>query len=509
MSPLTVAGLFTLAAHRTPESRALVEDGTTTTYQALAEGVRTAAHGLRTDAGLEPGDRVLVMAPNGSDFVTAVLACASTAAVFVPVSTQLTPRELAHLLTDCGPRMILHAAEYADVVRAAVAQAGAETPQVAELGGFVATPRSDLADDVDNRAEPDDLLYLGYTSGTTGAPKGARVTHRNRVRSLLLQAAEFGLGRDDTHLVVSPLYHTAPLTFTLLHLCLGGTVVVTPRFDAARVAGQLCTGEVTNSFMAPAALRRVLAELDEREPHHDLHAVIIGGAPCPGALKAAALRRLPDRLWEFYGATEVGVVTTLRPAEQAIRRDSAGRPIPGATVEVRDPGTARPLGRGDIGEVWVATATTCAGYVGVETAESADPLHHVGDLGFVDDDGFLHLVDRSADVIISGGANIYSREVEGVLESHPEVAEAAAFGVPDERWGEAVVAAVVLTGSAATAVDILEHCRPLLATYKRPREVVVRTELPRSQTGKLDKRRLRADFVSSRGAVAALSVREQ
>lgn len=506
MSSLTVGGMFAVAARRQPDRPAIVEDGTATSYRDLADAVGAAAQGLRADGALTRGDRVLVMASNSVALLTTVLACATAGMVVVPVSTQLTPRELAHIVGDCSPRLVLHSAEYEPAVRGALAKcSGTPAPAVHEITTFVTEHGlgSPAADDGRGRdVGPEDLIYLGYTSGTTGAPKGVKVTHRNRVQSVLLQAAEFGFGRDDTHLVVSPLYHTAPLTFALLHLCMGGSVVVTREFDAERIAGQLGSGTVTNTFLAPAALQRVLARLPEQGPHERLHAVIIGGAPCPAAVKTAALRRLPGRLWEFYGATEVGIVTTLRPDEQATHPRSAGRLIPGASVEVRDLETGEPLAAGGVGTVWIGTATTSDGYLGHAARATPDELIHIGDVGFVDDAGYLHLVDRSADIIISGGVNVYSREVEAVLETHPHVQDVAVFGVPDAAWGEAVVAAVVVSDSSLSPDDLVGYCRDSLAAFKRPKSVVLRADLPRSQTGKTDKRRLRAEYLDKSGSTS-------
>ena len=502
MSSLTISEMFAIAAQRLPDKSAIHASGATTSYEALATWVRTGAQSIREEFGLGSGDRVLVMASNSAAFLTSVLACAAAGAVVVPVSTQLTPRELAYIIGDCSPRLVLHGAEYEQTVLDALGQARpVDTPPVREITEFATdNRRAHLTGAVWDAPSPDDLIYLGYTSGTTGAPKGVKVSHRNRVQSILLQASEFQLGRRDTHLAVSPLYHTAPLTFALLHLCLGGAVVVSPAFDAAQVATELCSNRVTNTFLAPSALQRVLTALPPgHEPSVGLHAVIIGGAPCPAQVKSEALRRLPDRLWEFYGATEVGIVTTLRPREQTDRPRSAGRLLPGAHIEVRDLETGEPVTSGQVGKVWITTATTSEGYLGVEADPNADPMRFIGDVGFVDDRGFLHLVDRSADIIITGGVNVYSREVEAVIERHPRVVDVAVFGVPDETWGEAVVAAVAVS-APLDGGDLVEFCRESLAGFKRPRSIVFVPALPRSQTGKTDKRRLREQFLTSQGS---------
>lgn len=510
MTVPTIAELFTLAAQRSGDRIAVrdssTEISTEISYAELARRVARSAQRMRRELATTGGDRVVIMAGNQPDYLVAVLACATAGLVAVPINAQLRPREIAHVVTDSAARLVLVGPEQREVVQRTLAGLPVERdrPALVDLRDLAAGGPSTVdAPDrytVDSWHGPSegDLLYLGYTSGTTGAPKGVKVTHRNRARAIFLQAAEFQLGRDDTHLVVSPLYHTAPLTFALLHLCLGGTVTLAAKFDAEQVAVQLGSSTVTNTFLAPAALRRVLARLDPAAPLPDeLHTVIVGGAPCPVDVKNEALAKLPGRLYEFYGATEVGIVTSLRPHEQATRPGSAGRPFPGARVEVRDLSTGTVLPAGRTGGVWVRTATMSDGYFGANGTEPG-AWSFLGDLGYTDEEGYLHLVDRTADVIISGGVNVYSREVETVLEGHPAVVDVAVFGIADEEWGEAVAAAVVTRdGVTLTADELVRFCRDRLASYKLPRTVVFLPSLPRSETGKTDKRSLRSRLAAT------------
>lgn len=473
MTELTVGVLFDAAVRRAPDVAAV----DSLPYSALAEWVARTADAL-ADAGCRPGERVALVMRNSAEYLVGVLACATTGFVAVPVNVHLSPEEMAHIFRDAEVRAVLAHPEFRPRIDTAL---GEKTIPVLDPANLPST-RGGARTGWEPR--PDDLLYLGYTSGTTGRPKGARVSHRNRVTAILLQAMEFRIGSGDTHLVVSPLYHTAPLTFALLHLCSGGSVIVRDRFEPAAVADLLASTQVTTTFMAPAALRRVLAA--DRPAGERLRAVIVGGAPFPRPLKEAALVRFGKTLYEFYGATEAGIITNLRPEEQTIRPSSVGRPLPGSDIEIR------PTVQGDreIGEVWVRTATMCDGYQGI-TGTSEDGWIFLGDLGFVDTDGYLHLVDRISDIIISGGVNVYTREVEQVLETHPDVAEVAVFGMPDEEWGERVVAAIrPVDGRSPDESALAEYSATRLAGHKRPRRYVFVSDLPRSEAGKVLKRAL-------------------
>ncbi|MGH3659124.1 MAG: AMP-dependent synthetase/ligase, partial [Micromonosporaceae bacterium] len=413
---------------------------------------------------------VLVMAPNGSDFVTAVLACASTAAVFVPVSTQLTPRELAHLLTDCGPRMILHAAEYADVVRAAVAQAGAETPQVAELGGFVATPRSDLADDVDNRAEPDDLLYLGYTSGTTGAPKGCVLTHRN-LSSCATNAIP-GLHTMFTEgastLLFLPLAHAFARMIQIG--CVEGRATLAHTADVKNLLTDLASYRPTFLLSVPRVFEKVYntarqkahasgkggifdraervaigysESLDNGGPglalrlQHRLFDTLVysklrdalggrcghaisGGAPL-GARLAHFYRGIGVTVYEGYGLTETSPATNVN-SETALKIGTVGRPLPGVTEQIADDG-----------EILIKGDLVFQGYWNDKTATAeaidSDGWFHTGDIGRLDDDGYLTITGRKKELIVTaGGKNVAPAVLEDRVRAHPLVSQCVVVG---------------------------------------------------------------------------------
>lgn len=492
MSELTVFSLFEAAATRSPDRDAVIDDETTATHGELLRLVKRIGDDLRRRHGVVATSRVVILSANRVEFLAAVLACAQMGAVAVPVSTQLTARELDYIIGNCTPRVILYGSEYRDVVRSA--GGGTEQPIACAIDAVGSRDDAEPSPPP-SRPRSQDLLYLGYTSGTTGLPKGIAVTHGNRVTSILLQSTEFGLGRDDVHLVVSPLYHTAPLTFALLHLCLGGAVRLTGSFDAENVARKFSDGSVTNSFLAPAALRRVLQHL--KPPSERLHAVIVGGAPCPVDVKDSAIAMLPGRLFEFYGATEVGVVSILRPEDQQKFPRSAGRLIPGVAVQIRDPQSGSTLPLAEIGEVWISTTTQSEQANGAVPGPPAD-WKFLGDVGYLDAQGYLYLVDRSADIVISGGMNVYSREVEAVIEAHPLVRDVAVFGVPDDVWGETVVAAVVASDQGLDPEALAAHCAQSLARYKQPRRFEFLAQLPRSQTGKVDKKALRALFVAAK-----------
>ena len=311
-------------------------------------------------------------------------------------------------------------------------------------------------------------------------------------------AALWGFGPDDVHLVVGPLYHTAPGGYGAMHLHAGATVVVLERFDAADALATIARRRVTSSHMVPVNFVRILALPEEERRRHDLSSlrkVLHAAAPCPEDVKRRMLEILPPgSLWEYYGATE-GPGTIISPEEWLRKPGSVGRAFPGVEIEILDE-EGKQLPAGEVGLIYVSTIPgrgfryhkapekTAAAYRGSSFT--------VGDMGYLDEDGYLFICDRKADMVISGGVNIYPREIEEVLYRHPEVIDAAVFGVPDPQWGESLRAVVELRpGARANEADLGEFCRAALADYKCPRSFELVAELPRDPNGKVLKRKLR------------------
>jgi acyl-CoA synthetase (AMP-forming)/AMP-acid ligase II len=341
-----------------------------------------------------------------------------------------------------------------------------------------------------------------YTSGTTGHPKGTWRPNGVSVENVMQMISIFELTEHDVHLLSGPGYHSAVAMFSALHHLLGSTIVLQPKFEAGGALDLVERHRVTTTMMAPTLLHR-LVDAQEVQPRDvaSLRAIFLGAAPCPQALKERAERVIGQVLWEFYGATETGVNTVLRPEDQLRKPGSCGQAVPGQ--EIRLVGAdGREVPDGTPGELMVRN-TWLAEYYRRPEATSHN-LHDgfltVGDVAYRDEDGFYYICDRSVDMVISGGVNIYPAEIEAVLAAHPAVLDAAVIGVPDQEWGESVKAIVQLRpGTSATSDELIRFCAERLAGYKKPRSVDFVDELPRDAAGKLLKRAIREPYWAGAG----------
>jgi acyl-CoA synthetase (AMP-forming)/AMP-acid ligase II len=355
------------------------------------------------------------------------------------------------------------------------------------------------------RIDPTAAFFMCYTSGTTGAPKGCVQSHRAFVEHHWRCHDGFGFGPGDVMLIPGPLFHEAPALFSLAQLFFGGTVVVmeafTPELAVAALRSERCT---TLGFAVPVMLQRICQHLQAagiRDDWPGLRSIVVAGAPLLAETTQAVLEAFPaTALIEFYGATELGVATFLDHRECPQRGRTAGRPFPGmATLILDESGQLLPAGR--VGEIFVSPVMM-DGYYRRPDATAEATRHFgdaswlsLGDLGYLDADGYLHVVDRKKHMIISGGENVYPVEVENVLVDHPAVLDVAVLGLPDRRWGEVVAAAVVTAGGAELGLDEVDSfCRARLAAYKVPKRVFVLDDFPRTASGKVMKHVLRADL---------------
>jgi acyl-CoA synthetase (AMP-forming)/AMP-acid ligase II len=427
--------------------------------------------------GIHAGDRIAVLAGNGAGFVAARDAATAADLVLVPINPRLSPAEVAWIVTHARPRALL-------VDGAHRSAAPANVPQV------------DL-DRLDERAAaPLDHARAGatilYTSGTTGRPKGCwRTATQERARTDELRAS-YGLSATDAHLIVCPLGHSAPGIFLRAARAAGARTVIAQRFTADSFVADVRAHAATVVFLVPTQVHRLLAI--SPPPHLDsLRAVIVAGAPFPPAQKAAFAAWLGEgRLYEFYGSSETGTVSVIAPSEHAAHPGSVGRPPPGVSVRVHD------------GEIFVKSPALMSGYLddtgeGLAAMELRDGHFSVGDLGTIDTDGWITLVDRKHDTIISGGVNIYPAEVERALAALPDVAGAVVFGVADDEWGQ-IVAAVIAPrdGQHLDGASVRDALRDHLAGYKLPRAIALCSldELPIGSSGKALRRAARAQFAA-------------
>jgi acyl-CoA synthetase (AMP-forming)/AMP-acid ligase II len=336
-----------------------------------------------------------------------------------------------------------------------------------------------------------------YTSGTTGQPKGAWRPNGVNIENVLQVVSIFGFNQSDVHLMCGPGYHSAVSFFAAIHQVLGATNVIQPRFDADAALDLIERHRVTTTFMAPTLLQR-LVDAQEQRPRDlsSLRALLLGAAPCPHSLKVRAEAALGQVIWEFYGATETGINTVLRPEDQLRKPGSCGTAVPGQEIKLVGPDGSE-VSDGEPGELMVRNTWLAEYYNRPEATGKSlhDGFFSVGDVAYRDQEGYYFICDRQIDMIISGGANIYPAEVEAVLQAHPAVMDAAVIGVPDPQWGESVKAVVQLRpGMGATADELIAFCASRLAGYKKPRSFDFVDELPRDAAGKLLKRKIREPY---------------
>jgi fatty-acyl-CoA synthase len=483
---------FAERALRTPERKALHFEGRDWTYGQFQQEIEGAAARLAA-LGVAKGERVAFLGHNQPMFLFAMFAAARLGAIFTPLNFRLTGPELAFMLEDSGARVLI----VDEAHRAVIA------PQIERLGALKAVLAAERPEQWTKAAPPpaapvpareDDVALIMYTSGTTGQPKGAMLTHGNFWWNNTAGMHAMDVHADDVTLVAAPLFHIGGLNVTtLMALQKGAQVLLHRTFDPARALADIVAHRVTTMFGVPAmflfmAHQPNFAECDLSS----LRLLVVGGAPCPLPLLKTYLARGVS-MQQGYGLTETAPMVSFLSPEHALRKvGSSGRtPI---FVEVK---IAGPEGKpGAQGEILVRGPNVFSGYWGQPEATAkaldAQGWFHTGDAGFVDDEGFLTISDRIKDMIITGGENVYPAEIESELMRHPAIAEVGVIGEPDARWGERVVAVIALKPGATLALEELrEFAAQRLAAYKLPKRLEFVAALPRNATGKILKQRLR------------------
>ncbi|MGE0747424.1 MAG: class I adenylate-forming enzyme family protein [Rhodospirillales bacterium] len=506
---MLLGDLLRLAAARHPRKPALVFGAAVQTFAALEAAANRLAYAV-IGLGLGPGDTVGILARNRPEHVAALFGVARTGCVLAALSPLSAPEELARMLALADVRLLLHEAEFAPAIAAIAPRCPALARTVVLGDDFEAFVAGMPADPPDRPVGEDDPVAMTFTGGTTGLPKGTVVSHRARLASAVTTALEHELSGNDVVGVVTPLYHAIGLTIWLpAAMTVGATCVLLPRWDARGFVAAVGRHHVTAVMMVPVQARQMLAdEAFDAAALASLRKVATGGAPMPPDLPPLMAARLPHVAFvDHYGQSETGPLTVLKPWHPKEKAGTIGVPAVGVELKLVD-ANGDPVQPGDVGEIVVRGPFTMSGYYRnpAETAawfRDGDGWGWTGDLARRDADGFVTLVGRSKEMVISGGMNIYPREIELALEGHPAVAECAAFGVPDETWGEAVVAVVVLQrGTAATAEALAAHCAATLARYKRPRLVQFADAIPKTASGKVLKAMLREEFLAQQTAVA-------
>jgi long-chain acyl-CoA synthetase len=470
------------AAREIPDAAAIVTPGATVSFGELNRRHRLLAGALQA-GGVGAGERIGVISANAPEFLEVTSGALRAGIVPVPINPLLTAGEVAYLLEDSGARWLL-----------------TDRPTEPEPGVERVITFGDAYERCLHEASPADLgdITLGrpmhYTSGTTGQPKGVWLPPPSEAKAAAIAddfIAMWGLSADDMHLVCSPLAHSAPHRFSLRTLEAGGTVVLQQRFDAEETLATIDLMSITSTFMVPTHLERILS-LEQRLGHYDLSSMRLlahAGAPIREASKRRIIELFPPgSVWEFYGSTE-GAATRISSEEWLKKPGSVGTARAGGRVIIKGQ-DGNELGPGESGEVWVSDPSAERfeywGDLQKTAAAWRGDAFTVGDLGFLDEDGYLFLTGRKDDTVITGGINVYPREVEAVLESHPAVREAMVYGAPHPEWGEEVVAQVVGAPGQPLDPQLLRNwARGQLAGFKCPRRIEIVAALPRTSTGKL------------------------
>lgn len=493
---MTMAGIIRAMARRSPGKICVRFHDTSLTFSQLSERVERAADAAIGLLGLSKGDTAAIVARNRPEYLEVAIGLPEAGVPVATINARHTAPELRQICLDIGAQVIFADQASADALAASGLPGATRIIVFGEQYESLLAAAMPMQRPQIHEWEP---WTVPYTSGTTGAPKGVVLSHRSRILAALMMGVEFGcFSPDYSFLALTPLNHGAGMAFTLASVLLGGCVELQDSFDAEQVLRTLKSGRITGVFMVPTHFAQIFAL-----PAHVLQAcegapiktIISNAAPLSQAMKERIIAYFgANVLHEVYGSTEGGIVSNIRPVDQLRKERCVGLAFPATEIKIVDHrGDACPAGVP--GELFSRSPVSFSGYWGNETATRdavKDMWVTVGDIAMFDDEGYLYIVDRKKDMVISGGVNIYPREIEEALLACPGIAEAAVIGVPDETWGERLKAFVVATaGSILDADAIAEHLRGRMAKYKIPDTVAFVAALPRNANGKVLKTILR------------------
>ena len=473
-----------------PERAALVVEGATLSFRQLDERVRNIAAAL-AGHGFAAGDRLALLLPNGPEYIELVYACAWLGVTAVPINTRLSTAEIDRVLVDANPRGLIR--------HSSLPEPTVQLPWQLLLGEKPLDVRNESCPEP--VYDPGAILVLIYTSGTTGRPKGVMMTHANILANLDHFSYWMGYREGGVYLHAAPIFHIADFPAMFAAPAFGACQVTISKFNPQAFCELVQRQRVTHTVLVPTMLN-LLTQMPETQPYDlsSLEVLAYGGSPMAPELVHRTRKLLPNvKLLQCYGLSESGFLTGLEDQQHVESKLlSCGRPSPGIDLRVVDE-TGKEVEAGQHGELVARGASVMRGYWNDpdDTARAfRNGMFRTGDIGYQDSDGYFYILDRLKDIIVTGGENVYSGEVEAVVYKHPAVREVAVFGIPDPQWGELVMACVSLKpGMTLSANDLTSHCRQFLANYKIPRRVEFSdTELPKSGSGKILKRILRERF---------------
>lgn len=502
---------LTQHAENHPDKPAIIEDHPDGrvrewSYRELNQRANQLARALMT-AGVQPRQSVLWCGMNSLEVALMGHAARKCGATSVPMNYRLSADEAAYVVDNSDAVLVWTDTEFAHLFE----QIRERTPKVKQVVVFGGEPGPDMVSASDfvagsSNEEPppqvEESRTMIYTSGTTGNPKGAVRTGQGNPEQLTAMVALLGMSPDDIYLTLGPLYHSGPGGFMGIASLLGNTCLVQRHFEAEDWLRLLEKYQVTTTFSAPTPIRRICNLPEEVKARYDrsgLRIMVANAAPWPFPLKQAFVEDFPpESLWEVYGSTELGINMVLEPKDQLRKPGSCGKPAPLVDVRLIAEDKSEVTAAKTPGEVYVRSPSIFDTYHKAHDkfeAETLGDFHTVGDIAYVDEEGFYFICDRKTDMIISGGMNIYPAEIEAALEHHPGIYEAAVFGIPSDEWGESVHAIVVVSqGHDLGSDEIAAFAREHLASYKIPRSIAFLDELPKTGSGKILKRELREPY---------------
>jgi fatty-acyl-CoA synthase len=488
-------------------------EGRQTTFAEFNIKTNRVANGLKA-LGVKPHERIAYLGKNSDLYFELLLGAIKANVVMAPVNWRLAAPEVAFIVEDCKAAVLFVGPEFITLVRNILDRLPSVRAVITMEGGapewrdFTAWRDAESADDPDVEISSKDIAIQLYTSGTTGKPKGAMLSHANFF-NLVRTGSEADKPDwnkwtpDDVSLVAMPVFHIGGSGWGILGLYHGAKGVIAREFDPARVLDFFEQAGITKLFMVPAAMQFVVRQPRARSVDFSrLKYMLYGASPIPAALLKECIEVFKCGFVQMYGMTETtGTIVALPPedhVEGSERMRSAGKALPGVELAILD-ADGKPLPPGEVGEIATRSGSNMAGYWNLPEATAStlreDGWLRTGDAGTMDKDGYLYIRDRIKDMIISGGENIYPAEVESALCDHPDIAEAAVIGIPDDKWGESVKAIVVMKpGKTVSAADIINFTRERIAGYKTPRSVDFIEALPRNPSGKILRRHLRDPY---------------